>query len=113
MDIGITGSTFTDAAVQRVKILLENEKNPELKLRVFVQGGGCSGFEYGFAFDEAQEMHDFVFEKEGVKFLVDPMSYQYLAGAEVDYMEETMGSRFVVRNPNAIASCGCGSSFSV
>ncbi|WP_370301232.1 iron-sulfur cluster insertion protein ErpA [Alkalimarinus coralli] len=104
---------FTDAAASKVKSLIEEEGNPELKLRVFVTGGGCSGFQYGFTFDEAMADDDTAIEKEGVLLLVDPMSYQYLVGATVDYSEGLQGSQFVVNNPNASSTCGCGSSFSI
>jgi iron-sulfur cluster insertion protein len=104
---------FTDSAASKVKELIEEEGNPELKLRVFVTGGGCSGFQYGFTFDEAVADDDTVLEKNGVVLLVDPMSYQYLVGAEIDYSEGLEGSQFVIKNPNASSTCGCGSSFSV
>lgn len=104
---------FTDAAALKVKNLIEEEDNPELKLRVYVTGGGCSGFQYGFTFDEAMAEDDTAIEKEGVLLLVDPMSYQYLVGAVVDYTEGLQGSQFVVNNPNASSTCGCGSSFSI
>ncbi|MGH8282417.1 MAG: iron-sulfur cluster insertion protein ErpA [Gammaproteobacteria bacterium] len=104
---------FTSAAARKVKQLIEEEANPELKLRVFVTGGGCSGFQYGFTFDENVEEGDTQVSNEGVMLLVDPMSYQYLAGAEIDYSEGLEGAQFVIRNPNATTSCGCGSSFSV
>ena len=104
---------FTDSAASKVKALIEEEGNNELKLRVFVTGGGCSGFSYGFTFDEVQNEDDAVMEKNGVKLLIDPMSYQYLVGAEIDYQEGLEGAQFVIRNPNAVTSCGCGSSFSV
>lgn len=104
---------FTDAAAQKVKSLLEEEGNPDLKLRVFVQGGGCSGFQYGFTFDEATNDDDTQIDKSGVQLLVDPMSFQYLVGAEIDYKEDIEGAQFVIRNPNATTTCGCGSSFSV
>ena len=104
---------FTDNAVGKVRELMEEEGNPELKLRVFVTGGGCSGFQYGFTFDELQNEDDTVVEKGGVKLLVDPMSYQYLVGAEIDYSEGLEGAQFVIKNPNATSTCGCGSSFSV
>ena len=104
---------FTDSAANKVRELIEEEGNPELKLRVFVSGGGCSGFQYGFTFDEEVNEDDTAFEKNGVLLLVDPMSYQYLAGAEVDYQEGLEGSRFVIKNPNAATTCGCGSSFSI
>lgn len=104
---------FTDSAVTKVKQLIEEEGNDKLKLRVFITGGGCSGFQYGFTFDENQQDGDTVVEKEGVTLLVDPMSFQYLVGAEVDYKEDLSGAQFVIRNPNATTTCGCGSSFSV
>ena len=104
---------FTDAAARKVKQLIEEEGNHALKLRVFVSGGGCSGFQYGFTFDEKVEEGDTQVSNEGVMLLVDPMSYQYLAGAEIDYTEGLEGAQFVIRNPNAVTSCGCGSSFSV
>lgn len=105
--------TFTDAAVAKVKTLLEEEGNPNLKLRVFVQGGGCAGFQYGFTFDEVQNPDDAVMNKGGVTLLVDAMSYQYLVGAKIDYTEGLKGEQFVIDNPNAVTTCGCGSSFSV
>ena len=104
---------FSDSAANKVKQLIEEEGNPELKLRVFVTGGGCSGFQYGFTFDEVQNEDDAVMEKNGVKLLIDPMSYQYLVGAEIDYSEGLEGAQFVIKNPNAQSTCGCGSSFSV
>ena len=104
---------FTDSAANKVKDLLIDEGNPALKLRVFVQGGGCSGFQYGFTFDEAVNENDTVLDKNGVQLLIDPMSFQYLVGAEVDYKEDLEGAQFVIRNPNASTTCGCGSSFSV
>lgn len=103
---------FTDNAVTKVKELIEEEGNPGLKLRVFVTGGGCSGFQYGFTFDEEVNEDDTALEKNGVTLLIDPMSYQYLMGAEIDYSEGIEGSQFVIRNPNATSTCGCGSSFS-
>jgi iron-sulfur cluster insertion protein len=103
---------FTDNAAAKVKELIEEEGNPELKLRVFVSGGGCSGFQYGFTFDEEVSDDDTSLEKNGVMLLIDPMSYQYLVGAEIDYTEGLEGSQFVIRNPNATSTCGCGSSFS-
>ncbi|HEU0230767.1 MAG TPA: iron-sulfur cluster insertion protein ErpA [Burkholderiaceae bacterium] len=103
---------FTDAAVAKVKDLLAEEDNPELNLRVFVQGGGCSGFQYGFTFDETTNDDDTVVDKDGVKLLIDPMSFQYLVGAEIDYKDDLEGAQFVIRNPNAVSTCGCGSSFS-
>lgn len=104
---------FTDAAANKVKELIEEEGNADLKLRVFVTGGGCSGFQYGFTFDEIASDDDAVMEKNGVTLLIDPMSYQYLLGAEIDYAEGLEGSQFVIKNPNATSTCGCGSSFSV
>ncbi|BEH13304.1 MULTISPECIES: iron-sulfur cluster insertion protein ErpA [Marinobacter] len=104
---------FSDSAVAKVRELIEEEENPDLKLRVFVTGGGCSGFQYGFSFDENQEDDDTVIERDGVKLLVDSMSYQYLVGATIDYQEGLQGSQFVVQNPNASSTCGCGSSFSI
>src|SRR5688572_9628630 len=104
---------FTDAAAQKVKTLLDEEDNKNLKLRVFVTGGGCSGFQYGFTFDENQEEGDTRVDKAGVTLLVDPMSVQYLQGAEIDYKEYVQGAQFVIRNPNAASTCGCGNSFSV
>jgi iron-sulfur cluster insertion protein len=103
---------FTDSAAAKVADLIAEEGNPELKLRVFVQGGGCSGFQYGFTFDEACNEDDTAFEKNGVTLLVDSMSFQYLVGAEIDYKEDINGSQFVIKNPNATTTCGCGSSFS-
>jgi len=104
--------SFTEAAANKVKALIEEEKNSALKLRVFVSGGGCSGFQYGFTFDENVQEGDTAVEKCGVTLLVDPMSFQYLAGAEIDYTEGLEGAQFVIRNPNATTTCGCGSSFS-
>jgi iron-sulfur cluster insertion protein len=104
---------FTESAAAKVADLIAEEGNPELKLRVFVQGGGCSGFQYGFTFDEAVNDDDMTLEKNGVQLLVDSMSFQYLVGAEIDYKEDIQGSQFVIRNPNATTTCGCGSSFSV
>ena len=103
---------FTDSAANKVKQLIEEEGNPELKLRVFVTGGGCSGFQYGFTFDEATNEDDTQMQKSGVTLLIDPMSLQYLAGAEIDYQENLEGAQFVIKNPNASSTCGCGSSFS-
>jgi len=120
---------FTDSAANKVRELIEEEGNPELKLRVFVTGGGCSGFQYGFTFDEVASEDDTALQKNGVTLLIDPMStalqkngvtllidpmsYQYLVGAEIDYTEGIEGSQFVIKNPNASSTCGCGSSFSV
>lgn len=103
---------FTDSAANKVKELILEEGNPELKLRVFVTGGGCSGFQYGFTFDEVSNEDDTIMEKNGVTLLIDPMSFQYLVGAEIDYSEGLQGSQFVIKNPNATSTCGCGSSFS-
>jgi iron-sulfur cluster insertion protein len=103
---------FTDSAAAKVADLIAEEGNAELKLRVFVQGGGCSGFQYGFTFDDAVNEDDTLFEKNGVTLLVDSMSFQYLVGAEIDYKEDINGSQFVIKNPNAQTTCGCGSSFS-
>ncbi len=107
-----TPLVFTDAAAAKVADLIAEEGNPELKLRVFVQGGGCSGFQYGFTFDDAVNEDDTQFEKNGVTLLVDSMSFQYLVGAEIDYKEDINGSQFVIKNLNATTTCGCGSSFS-
>ena len=103
---------FTEAAAAKVKGLIEEEGNPNLLLRVYITGGGCSGFQYGFTFDEAVNDGDTEVEKDGVKLVVDPMSFQYLTGSEIDYKEDLEGARFVIRNPNATTTCGCGSSFS-
>lgn len=100
-------------AVNKIKELLAEENNPNLKLRMFVQGGGCSGFQYGFTFDESQNEDDFDLEFDGVHLLVDSMSSQYLQGAEIDYTESLQGSQFSIKNPQATTTCGCGSSFSV
>ncbi|HEB66939.1 MAG TPA: iron-sulfur cluster insertion protein ErpA [Gammaproteobacteria bacterium] len=104
---------FTDSAAQKVRQLIEEEGNENLKLRVYVTGGGCSGFQYGFTFDENEQEGDTRVENGGVTVLIDPMSFQYLTGAEIDYKEDLSGSQFVIRNPNATTTCGCGSSFSV
>lgn len=103
---------FTNAAAAKVKQLIDEENNPTLMLRVFVTGGGCSGFQYGFTFDEAEGDGDTMVENGGVKLLIDPMSFQYMVGAEIDYTEGLEGAQFVIRNPNATTTCGCGSSFS-
>ena len=103
---------FTDSAADKVKSLIEEEGNADLKLRVFVTGGGCSGFQYGFTFDEAVNEDDTTMVKNGVTLLIDAMSYQYLVGAEIDYKEDLEGAQFVIKNPNATTTCGCGSSFS-
>lgn len=104
---------FTASAAGKVRTLIEEEDNPKLKLRVFVSGGGCSGFQYGFNFDEDAAPDDTVVVTDGVTLLIDPMSFQYLIGAEIDYQESLDGARFVIKNPNATTTCGCGSSFSV
>ena len=104
---------FTDAAARKVHELIQEEDNPGLKLRVYVSGGGCSGFQYGFTFDEKIEEGDSSVENQGVTLVIDPMSVQYLMGAEIDYKEDLQGAQFVIRNPNANTTCGCGSSFSV
>lgn len=104
---------FTDGAASKVKELIDEENNLALNLRVFVSGGGCSGFQYGFTFDEIINEDDLVMENQGVKLLVDSMSFQYLTGAEIDYQENAQGAQFVIKNPSAASTCGCGSSFSV
>jgi iron-sulfur cluster insertion protein len=104
---------FTDAAAAKVGRLIEQEGNAALKLRVYISGGGCSGFQYGFTFDEEVQDGDTTIEKAGVTLLIDPMSVQYLTGAEIDYQEDLSGAQFIIRNPNATTTCGCGSSFSV
>jgi iron-sulfur cluster insertion protein len=103
---------FTDAAASKVSTLIEEEGNDQLKLRVFITGGGCSGFQYGFTFEEDVSEDDTQVEKDGVILLIDPASYQYLAGSEIDYSDSVEGAQFVIRNPNATTTCGCGSSFS-
>lgn len=104
---------FTDAAANKVKSLIADEDNPNLKLRVYITGGGCSGFQYGFTFDDQVNEGDMTIEKQGVGLVVDPMSLQYLVGGSVDYTEGLEGSRFIVTNPNAKSTCGCGSYFSI
>ena len=104
---------FTDAAAHKVGELILEEQNPELKLRVFISGGGCSGFQYGFTFDQDLQDGDMQVQNGSVTLLIDPMSFQYLVGAEIDYNEDLQGSQFVIRNPNAQTTCGCGPSFSV
>lgn len=104
---------FSVAAAHKVRELIDEEGNPALKLRVYINGGGCSGFQYGFTFDEAQAEDDLAIDREGVTLLVDPLSLQYLGGAEIDYAESLSGAQFVIRNPNARTTCGCGSSFSI
>jgi iron-sulfur cluster insertion protein len=108
-----TPINFTDNAVNKVKELIEEEGTPDLKLRVFVSGGGCSGFQYGFTFEENENEDDTKVVKDSVTLLIDPMSLQYLTGAEIDYQDNVQGSQFVIKNPNATTTCGCGSSFSV
>ena len=105
--------TITDSAIGKIRDILAEENNPNIKLRVFVQGGGCSGFSYGFTLDEETNEDDFVVHKDELKILIDSMSAQYIQGATVEYKEELMGSQFVIQNPNASSTCGCGSSFSV
>jgi iron-sulfur cluster insertion protein len=105
--------TITQPCIDKVADLLAEENNPALKLRVFVQGGGCSGFQYGFTFDDVQGDDDFVVERGPVKILIDSMSYQYLVGAVINYKDDITGSQFVIENPNSQSTCGCGSSFSV
>ena len=109
----IPGIIFTDAAARKVQELILEERNPGLMLRVYISGGGCSGFQYGFTFDENNNEDDISVTNDGVTLLIDPLSFQYLMGAEVDYTENLQGARFVIRNPNASTTCGCGSSFSV
>lgn len=104
---------FTDSAASKVRQLIDEEKNPDLKLRVYISGGGCSGFQYGFSFEEEVMEGDLMVENQGVQLLVDPMSYQYLGGASIDYTENLSGAQFVVNNPNAKTTCGCGASFSI
>lgn len=104
---------ISSSAVERVNQLLRNKDNPDLMLRVFIQGGGCSGFQYGFQFDDAKQDDDIAIEQSGVQVVVDMLSLQYLGGAEIDFKDDIMGSRFLVNNPNASTTCGCGSSFSI
>ena len=104
---------FTDAAASKVSELIREEENPDLKLRVFISGGGCSGFQYGFTFDENIEAGDSQVLNQGVTLVIDPMSVQYLMGAEIDYKEDLQGAQFIIRNPNASTTCGCGQSFTV
>jgi iron-sulfur cluster insertion protein len=104
---------ITDSAIAKISDILAEENNPKVKLRTFVQGGGCSGFSYGFTLDEEQNEDDFVIEKPGVYILVDSMSMQYLQGSTIDYKDELMGASFVINNPQAVSTCGCGSSFAV
>ena len=107
------GIVFTGAAARKVQELIMEEANPNLKLRVYISGGGCSGFQYGFSFDEERADDDIAVNNDGVTLLIDPLSFQYLMGAEVDYSENLQGAQFVIRNPNASTTCGCGSSFSI
>jgi iron-sulfur cluster insertion protein len=104
---------ITQSATEKILDIMAEEQNPNLKLRMFVQGGGCSGFQYGFTLDEVNNEDDYVINQNGICLLVDSMSYQYLIGSEVDYTEDLRGNQFVIRNPNAQSTCGCGSSFSV
>ena len=108
-----TDLKISSDAVTQINQLLATKDNPKLMLRVYIQGGGCSGFQYGFQFDDDQQDDDIAIEQEGIKVLVDMLSLQYLNGAEIDYKDDLMGSRFLVNNPNASATCGCGSSFSI
>ena len=108
-----TDLSISDQAVERINQLLATKDNPDLMLRVYIQGGGCSGFQYGFQFDESQQEDDIAIEQSGIKLVVDMLSLQYLGGAEIDFKDDIMGSRFLVNNPNASATCGCGSSFSI
>ena len=108
-----TGINLTARAVEKVRELVSEEENQDLKLRVFITGGGCSGFQYGFTFDESAAEDDTAIEENGVTVLIDPMSFQYLVGSEVDYTEGLEGARFVVNNPNETTTCGCGASFSI
>lgn len=113
--VGTAGAApleFTIAAAHKVADLIREEDNENLKLRVYIQGGGCSGFQYGFTFDEQQQDDDTAVDKEGVRLLIDPMSFQYLIGAKIDYKDDLEGARFIINNPNAQTTCGCGSSFS-
>lgn len=103
---------FSDSAAAKVAQLISEEANPNLKLRVFISGGGCSGFQYGFTFDEIVNDDDTQMQKNGVTLLIDAMSLQYLVGAEIDYKDDLQGAQFVIKNPNATTTCGCGSSFS-
>ncbi len=112
-DTGMPGIVFTSAAARKVQQLIMEEANPNLKLRVYISGGGCSGFQYGFSFDEERSDDDIAVVNDGVTLLIDPLSFQYLMGAEVDYSESLQGAQFVIRNPNAATTCGCGSSFSI
>ncbi|MCY4052063.1 MAG: iron-sulfur cluster insertion protein ErpA [Gammaproteobacteria bacterium] len=105
--------TISPDAIQRINQLLDARNSPDIRLRVYIEGGGCSGFQYGFQFDEVTEEDDLLMEYEGIKVVVDMLSLQYLSGAEIDFKDDIMGSRFLINNPNASATCGCGSSFSI
>ena len=105
--------TISPDAIQRINQLLQTRNSPDVRLRVYIEGGGCSGFQYGFQFDEAAEEDDLLMEYRGIKVVVDMLSLQYLSGAEIDFKDDIMGSRFLINNPNASATCGCGSSFSI
>ncbi len=109
----MTQITLTDNAAEKIQQLVLEEGNPDLNLRVYIIGGGCSGFQYGFAFEEGTEAGDLSVEKDGARVIIDPMSYPYLRGATIDYLEDLQGSRFAIHNPNAKTTCGCGSSFSI
>lgn len=108
-----TPVTLTDRAVEKLKALQQDEDNAAIKFRVYITGGGCAGFSYGFKFDEEVKPEDTIVEKDGMEMVIDSLSVQYLAGSEVDYTEGLQGARFVVNNPNAVSTCGCGSSFAV
>ena len=105
--------TITDQAAKRIAVLRDSQGNQQLMLRISVSGGGCSGFQYGFTFDEVENEDDAKMERLGVSLLIDSMSYQYLTGSEIDFKDDLEGAQFVIRNPNAVTTCGCGSSFSV
>ncbi|HCK77068.1 MAG TPA: iron-sulfur cluster insertion protein ErpA [Gammaproteobacteria bacterium] len=107
------GLKITDSAISQLNALITSKANPELRFRVYVQGGGCSGFQYGFQFEEESALDDIEFDRNGVKLVVDPLSLQYLSGAEVDFIDDLMGTRFIVNNPNASTTCGCGASFGI
>lgn len=108
-----SGLQLTNSAISQLNALIASKNAPELRFRVYVQGGGCSGFQYGFQFEEATTGDDMEFDRDGVKLVVDPLSLQYLSGAEVDFIDDLMGTRFVVNNPNAATTCGCGASFGI
>ena len=113
VQLAVSPIKVSDNAAEKVKQLLKEENNPDLKLRVYVTGGGCSGFQYGFKFDDETREGDTHIEKNGIHVVVDPMSFQYIAGSEVDFIDDLEGARFVINNPNAASTCGCGASFSV